>query len=200
MGFFDNLKKNFQSEVNKTVNASAKEAGRAVQNAVSSKSVTFTFTELPKNVEELKALPESALDTPFKTTALALAALCNYEKDTEATYGMLDFLKGPDTVSEYEKQFYKERLTGKCYKVFSFFAGATVENGYKPSVPYTVTVTANAYSYPEENRATMWVQSSGADSLRSVKLRQKPSTGQWFITEIQCLSDIRIPAAEDPWA
>lgn len=200
MGFFDNLKKNFQSEVNKTVNASAKEAGRAVQNAVSNKSVTFTFTELPKDVEELKALPESALDTPFKTTALALAALCNYEKDTEATYGMLDFLKGPDTVSEYEKQFYKERLTGKYYKVFSFFAGATVENGYKPSVPYTVTVTANAYSYPEENRATMWVQSSGADSLRSVKLRKKPSTGQWFITEIQCLSDIRIPAAEDPWA
>lgn len=200
MGFFDNLKKNFQSEVNKTVNASAKEAGKAVQNAVSNKSVTFTFTELPKDVEELRALPESALDTPFKTTALALAALCNYEKDTEATYGMLDFLKGPDTVSEYEKQFYKERLTGKYYKVFSFFAGATVENGYKPSVPYTVTVTANAYSYPEENRATMWVQSSGADSLRSVKLRKKPSTGQWFITEIQCLSDIRIPAAEDPWA
>ena len=164
------------------------------------KSETITFQALPTNVEELQALPEASLDTPFKAVALALAALCNYANDKDATFAMLDFLKGPDSVSAYEKQFIKDRLEGKTYKTFSFFEGATPKNGYKPTAPYAITVSDNPYSYAEENWATLYVQSAGADSPRSVKLRKKPSTGQWFITEIQCLSDIRIPEAEDPWA
>ena len=39
-----------------------------------------------------------------------------------------------------------------------------------------------------------------ACNMRSIKLRKKPSTGQWFLNDIQCLSDIRVPASEDPWA
>ena len=161
---------------------------------------TFTFNSLPTNVEELKALPEASLDTPFKAVALALAALCNYEKDTAATLEMLDFLNGPEPVSEYQKQFYKDRLVGKQYKVFSFFEGATPDNNYTPNTPYVISVSDNPYSYPEDNWATLYVQSSGADSLRPVKLRKKPSTGQWFINDIQCLTDIRIPKSADPWA
>jgi len=46
----------------------------------------------------------------------------------------------------------------------------------------------------------MYVTSGGADSPRPIKLRKKPSTGQWFLNEIQCLSDIRTPVAADPWA
>ena len=48
--------------------------------------------------------------------------------------------------------------------------------------------------------ATMFVKSSGADSPRQIKLRKKPSTGQWFLNDIQCLSDIKVPANLDPWA
>ncbi len=34
-----------------------------------------------------------------------------------------------------------------------------------------------------------------------MKLRQKASTGQWFLWEYSSiLSGIRIPAAQDPWA
>ena len=33
-----------------------------------------------------------------------------------------------------------------------------------------------------------------------IKLRKKPSTGQWFLNDIQCLADIRVPVEEDPWA
>ena len=54
---------------------------------------TFTFPSVPKNVEELKALPESDLSTPFKTCALTMLVLLNYEKDTQATIDMLNFLK-----------------------------------------------------------------------------------------------------------
>lgn len=58
----------------------------------------------------------------------------------------------------------------------------------------------NPYSFSNENWATMYIQSYGADSPRSMKLRKKPSSGQWFLNEIQCLSDIRLPVEDDPWA
>lgn len=160
----------------------------------------FTFAALPTGLGELQALPEATLDSPFKTTALVVAALCQMEKNENATFEMLDFLKGPDSVSMFEKQFIKERLAGKYYKTFSYFEGATPENGYVPTVPYTIKVTETPYSYPQDNYATMYVTSSGADSPRAIRLRKKPSTGQWFLIEIQCLSDIRVPVEADPWA
>jgi len=163
-------------------------------------SETFTFNALPTNVSELQALPEASLDSPFKTTALVIAALCNYEANEAATFEMLDFLKGPEPLSNLEKQFLKDRLLGKQYKTFSFFAGATPDNNYTPAKPYSITVGTTPYSFDNENWAVMYVTSGGADSPRPVKLRKKPSTGQWFINEIQCLSDIRIPKESDPWA
>ena len=163
-------------------------------------SEVFSFNEVPKSVAELKGLPEASLDSPFKTIALVMIALCNFEKDENATFEMLDFLKGPDSVSPLEKQFITERLKGKYYKTFSIFNGATPDNGYVPNKPYSITVTSNPYSFTNENWATLFVKSSGADSLRQIKLRKKPSTGQWFLNDIQCLSDIRIPTEEDPWA
>ena len=161
---------------------------------------TFTFAQLPKTLAQLQALPEAALDSPYATAALAIAALCRFEGDEAAMHEMLDFLKGPESLSNLEKQFLRDRLRGKAYKSFSFFAGATPENGYAPQQPYRITVCANPYSFQNENWATLYVRSGGADSPRPVKLRKKPSTGQWFLNEIQCLSDIRLPQAEDPWA
>ena len=28
----------------------------------------------------------------------------------------------------------------------------------------------------------------------------RTATGQWFLNEVQCLSDIRLPKEQDPWA
>ena len=198
MGLFDSLMKAAGNTVKK-------EAAKAVTDAAQSigkgknRSESFTFSSLPTNLSELQALPESTLDSPFKTAALTLAVLCRYKEDCDATFEMLDFLKGPENVSTYEKQFIKERLEDKFYKPFSFFNGAAPENGYKPSTPYTIAIYENPYSFDNENWATLWVKSGGGDNMRSIKLRKKPSTGQWFLNEIQCLSDIRVPASEDPW-
>ncbi len=163
-------------------------------------SETFTFAALPKTAAELRALPEASLDSPYKTAALAIAALCRFEQDEAAVHEMLDCLKGPEPLSNLEKQFLRDRLCGKGYKAFSFFEGATPENSYTPAEPYRLTVSSNPYSFQTENWATVYVTSGGADSPRPIKLRKKPSTGQWFLNELQCLSDIRVPTASDPWA
>ena len=56
----------------------------------------------------------------------------------------------------------------------------------------------DAYSYEGDTYAMEYVRFAGADAPRSVKLR-KMSTGEWFMTEIPCLPDIRIPKSEAPW-
>jgi len=203
MGLFDSLKRMAESTVKREATKAVSGAVKGAVDAVGkgrNHTETFTFTSLPKSVSELQALPEASLDSAFKTTALTLAVLCNYDKDTDATIAMLDFLKGPEQVSGFEKQFIREHLGGKAYKALSYFAGATPENGYVPTEPFTITVIETPYSFDNENWATLYVKSGGADNPRNIKLRKKPSTGQWFLNDIQCLSDIRPPVAEDPWA
>jgi hypothetical protein len=164
------------------------------------KSETFTFQCLPGNVAELQALPEAAMQTPFQAAALTVAALCAWGDNPQAAIEMLDFLKGPQPLSGYDKQFLRDRLQGKAYKPFSFFAGATPANYYTPDRPYSITVQENPYSYQEAGYAKLYIQSNGADSPRPIQLRQKPSTGQWFLWEQMLLSDIREPREDDPWA
>ena len=203
MSFFDSLKnaalsalkRESRKAVNKAVNTAVQNIGKGRNH-----TETFTFDALPQTLEALRALPEAKLDTAFKTTALTILALSRYESDPETTYAMLSWLKGPEDFSTSEKSFLQDRLRGKEYKVRSFFEGATPENDYTPNKPYVISVIENPYSFDNENWATLYVTSGGADNPRNIKLRKKPSTGQWFLNDIQCLSDIRLPKSEDQWA
>lgn len=69
MSIFDKIK-----------NTSAPTAETATQ-PVSEKTETFTFTALPESLAEMQSLPEASLDTPFKTAALTVCALCAYAAD-----------------------------------------------------------------------------------------------------------------------
>lgn len=162
--------------------------------------MTISFERIPATLDELKALPEASLKEPEFGAALFVAAMMNYKDDPATAISMLEFLKGPAGVSEYEKQFIKDRLSdGKEYVVRSYFAGTSPENDYTPSVPYSVTPERDL-SFEENGRARIFMKSSGADSPRMIKMRLKASTGEWFIEEELILSDIRIPKNMDPWA
>ncbi|MCR5846695.1 MAG: hypothetical protein K6G75_01045 [Lachnospiraceae bacterium] len=177
--------------------------GNAVNNAVNAatkKKETFTFSIIPRSVEELKSLPESDLSTPFKTCALTMLVLLNYDNDVNATIEMLNYLKGPEPVNAFQAQFLRDRLNGKGYVVRSYFEGSSPQNNYIPNEPLKITVYDNPYSYPEAGWATLHMDSTGADSPRQIKCRLKPSTNQWFMVENMALSDIRTPVANDPWA
>ena len=199
MGLFDSIMKSLKQTI-KAETANTSSSSKPTVGKGTNRTESFTFASLPNNLAELQALKEASLDSAFKTTALTIVALCSYEKNPEGCIEMLNFLKGPEDLSTHEKDFIKERLNGKFYKTFSFFDGATPENSYTPNVPYIIKVSENPYSFDEENWATLYVKSSGADNPRPIKLRKKPSTGQWFLNDIQCLSDIRIPVKDDPWA
>ena len=174
---------------------------QTVSKAVSGKSKTYTFESLPQTVDELKALPEAALTDVYAVAALSLLALTRFETDKEESIKMLNFLKGPDPLTPMALQPISDRfMDGKFYKVNSFFEGATPANNYTPSTPYKIKDSSTPYSFDNENWAVLYLHSGGADNPRPVKLRKKPSTGQWFIVEIQYLGDVRTPVAADKWA
>ena len=161
---------------------------------------TITLVGIPRNLGELQAMPQFGLSDEFEVAALVVAVLCNYERDTEGTLTMIDALRGPEPLTPFGKQFLRDRLSGKQYKTFSFFEGSSPANDYTPRQPYTISVSSNPYSYPDETHATLYLKSSGADNLRPISLRKKPSTGQWFVVDFNFLADIRIPQSQDKWA
>lgn len=165
------------------------------------KNEVITFDTLPKNVAELEPIAQDCFGSPFKMAALAVAILMNYENDKDATVEMLNYIKGPRPLTPFEIQFLRDRLGGKMYVVRSFFKGTTVENDYTvPPAPFAIEVSDNPYSYQNQDYATLYLHSSGADSPRPVTLRHKPSTDQWFLWEHTFLADIRIPQSQDTWA
>ncbi len=203
MGIFDQIKNVFKSEINREVRNQTRGAINNLEKQIGkgmNKSEKFKFQDIPSSLEELQALPEAKLDSPYKTAALVMLTLMNYERNPEETARMLDFLNGPNDVSNHVKQFLKEHLGEKPYKAPSFFEGATVQNNYTPNVPYVITISENPYSFDNKDWATLWVKSAGGDNPRPIIFRHKPSTNEWFFTEIQCLTDIRTPVKDDPWA
>ena len=166
------------------------------------KFYTVTLSKLPANLAELKSLPEGALKKPEHAAALTVAALCMYPVDKDACFEMLNYLHGPKGLSVMDKQFIADRFRDKDYVPRSYFAGATPDNNYEPSEPYTIKFFENPYARQniDEGYLTLQVESGGADSPRQIRLRTKPSTGEWFLWEQFILSDIRPPKSADPWA
>lgn len=193
MSIFDSLKRNAMN--------SAANAVKNAANKLGNTSETFKFSALPESLDEMKALPEAAMSTPFQTAALTVCALCVYAAAPEIGTEMLNWLKGPQPLSPMEQQFLRDRFRdGKTYIPFSYFKGAKPENDYTPDEPFTVTISANPYSFQESGYAVLWLTSGGADNPRDVKLRQKPSTGEWFLWDQHLIVGIRDPKSADPWA
>ncbi len=163
---------------------------------------TVSFSALPTTLQQLTALPQATLKKPAEVAALVVAALCAYPENPESCIEMLNFLKGPSPMSAYDKQFLADRFSGKAYIARSYFEGATPENNYTPKQPFTVAVHTTKYSQQliNEGYLQLFLRSGGADSMRGIKLRHKPSSGQWFLWENLLMPSIRKPVAEDEWA
>ncbi len=159
-----------------------------------------TFSKIPISLADLQTLPEASLKEPYYAAALLIPALRLWPENKDEAINMINYLRGPGPMSPYDIQFISERLRGYEYIANSFFNGASPENGYEPKPPYIVVVSSVPNSFAEDGYGILYLQSGGADSPRPVKLRKKPSTGEWFLTDQMLLSQIRIPVSADPWA
>ena len=212
MGLFDALKNQAGNAIRTGVRGSASQAvgnaQKSITNAVSNigshKTKSYTYENLPSDVSQLQALPEASLNDPFAVASLVVLAFCEYSNNKDAAIAMLNFLKGPESLSPRDIQFIRDRfMDGNDYIARSYFKGATPANNYEPNKPYTIEVEENPYSRDQfsEGYLKLFLKSGGADSPREIKLRHKPSTDQWFLWSYEgLLSGIRIPAAKDAWA
>ena len=161
--------------------------------------MTVTLSALPATLFEFEALPRK---TAEEVCAAFLCALNLYLKDKDAGVAAMNLLRGPRPMTPYDVQFLRDRLRGKEYLPLAYFEGAAPENSYAPHQPYTLNVLPDPRPQDvEEGYVRVFLKTAGADSTRPIKLRCKPSTGEWFLWEYSSiLSGIRTPAAQDPWA
>ena len=157
--------------------------------------------KIPESLQEFEALA-AGQRTPEKISALFLCALSLFDRNMTAGVSAMNLLRGPKPMTPYDAQFLRDRLRGKAYLPLAYFEGATPQNGYKPNAPYVLNVLSDPRPQDiEPGYLRVFLKTAGADSPRPMKLRQKASTGEWFLWEYSSiLSGIRIPAAEDPWA
>ena len=157
--------------------------------------------KIPENLQEFEVLAAKG-QQPERICALFLCALALFERDKDAGTAAMNRLRGPKPMTPYDCQFLRDRLRGKSYLPLAYFEGATPGNSYQPRVPYILNVLADPRPQDvEPGYLRVFLTTSGADSPRPMKLRQKVSTGEWFLWEYSSiLSGIRIPVAEDPWA
>ena len=158
-----------------------------------------TMDALPASLAEFRNL---SLKTPEEVVAGFLCALHLYTKNPNEGVEAMNLLRGPRPMTPYDGQFLRDRLRGKEYLPLAYFAGATPQNSYKPTTPYVLNVLPDTRPQDiEEGYLRVFVSTPGADAPRPIKLRQKPSTGEWFLWEYSSpLSGIRTPTALDPWA
>lgn len=157
--------------------------------------------KIPENLQEFEVLAAKGQQSEC-ICALFLCALALFERDKEAGTAAMNLLRGPKPMTPYDCQFLRDRLRGKSYLPLAYFEGATPGNNYQPRVPYMLNVLADPRPQDvEPGYLRVFLTTSGADSPRPMKLRQKVSTGEWFLWEYSSiLSGIRIPVAEDSWA
>ena len=67
-----------------------------------SKKENYEFGTIPASLDALKALPEASLQSPFATAALTVLALCNFGTNEQESVRMLNFLKGPQPLTNYD--------------------------------------------------------------------------------------------------
>ena len=199
MGLFDKIKE-------QAADAAGNAAGQAAQNmGGSNRVIPVTFAEMPETLAQFTALPQAAMQNPFDTVALIVAALCVYPLDKDECMAMINYLRGPNPMSQRDIIFLRDRMAQNNKARFlgaSYLNGATPQNDYSPVAPYTVTVSEHPYSYTNEGIVSLHVRSGGADAPRAVTTRLAKD-GKWYLWQTEyhtLLLDIRAPESTNPWA
>ena len=171
----------FNSLKHKATGAAMQTAGQEVGkigNTLSSgggKPRQIVFSAIPATLAQFAALPQAAMGSPFETAAMFVLALGLYKVDRNICITMINHLKGPHPLNQHDISFLNDRMAQNGKHAFiaeSYLNGATPQNDYTPTEPYTVAVSDGPYSYQEQGYAALNILSGGADNPRPIKMRQ----------------------------
>ncbi len=156
--------------------------------------------KIPENLDEFKSMKEIDLTKPENTCAMFICALDLFIKNKNTGIEAINILKGPVALNQHEISFLSDRVRDKAYLARVYFEGAKPENNYTPDKPFTLLFYPDGRPQDcEAGYMRLYLQTSGADSKRAIKLRQKDKN--WYIWDYPgIVTDVRKPAAEDPWA
>jgi hypothetical protein len=163
---------------------------------------------LPETVEAFAALQAEVARTPEGAAAMMVVALWLLAEDDkvgrQALAAAVDRSRlqagsgGSDgwRLGNRDLQLIRSQVGGRGYRLRSYVAGATPQNGYAlPEPPYRIACSSNPYSGdPDSGQFKLFVASSGADSSRPVTLR-RGEDGLWRAMEwSSLLLGVREPA------
>ncbi len=162
--------------------------------------VVVSFNNLPNSFNEFSTLVNEGLTVPQKTCALFICAVNILSQNTTEGLEAINLLKGPQPLSEFDKSWFKDRISDKKYLAMAYFNGATPENNYTPTKPYSITFIEDPRPQDcEPGYMRLQIKTPAFDSPRYMKLRQKGKN--WYLWDVNSIMvGVRIPKQDDPWA
>ncbi len=159
-----------------------------------------SFDTLPTSLNEFSSLVNEGLTAPEKTCALFICAVNLLGNNLNEGLEAMNLLKGPQPLSAFDKSWYKDRISDKPYLAKAYFSGATPENSYTPTVPYTLSFLPDPRPQDcEDGYMRLQIKTPAFDSPRYLKLRRKGDN--WYIWDVNSIMlGVRTPAKDDPWA
>lgn len=114
------------------------------------------------------------LNDSYEVAADVIVCFQIYENDPDLALELPDYLKGPESALESEKNFIKEQFKQYPYVTRSYNQRSTPDSNYNVA-KIKIAVNKHQYSNDEEGYISLTLQSGDVDSPRNVKLRYKPS-------------------------
>ena len=125
-------------------------------------SATVTFSRFPANTAEFKKVCEQIGGEPHGAVALQLMAYEMYRRNKKTGEECIRLNNVTTNVTpaleRLKELFSNDAYYARPYQIAAFLKGATPENGYSPSKPYTVEIEVSAgiaYQYSNDYQANV---------------------------------------------
>lgn len=168
------------------------------------------FDRLPMTIEDFLVLRESHGQDPSGATALFVAALIRYSQNQADGLPMLvSILVNDNTLMQTaaanrgyrgfdltaNTRFLIDRILPAPWIALSYVQGTSPQQQYRlPEAPYHFRLSRNPYSQISPDEVRIFIESSGADSPRPLRLKRN-AAGLWKVAEFSSLVvGVRQPA------
>ena len=150
--------------------------------------------QIPNDIETFISMRNKLATTPEGGAAIFVLAMLLYAENKDLGNQALTIALDRDNLREDSKgykgfspatayNFHLQRFSEKPYWAKAYISGTTPANGYQlPAAPYTVELSRNAYSEIDDKNIKIFVECSGADSPRPIRLTANDK-GLWKVKE-----------------